>query len=67
MLLKKHCPAIGNGTVIFAGAVIVDNVRVCQHYVISANSVVLNDISDNSTAVGAPARVISTKSSDAFS
>lgn len=63
---NNHYPEIGDGTVIFAGAVIVGHVRVGQNCVIGANSVVLNDVPENSTAVGAPARVINAKLPDAF-
>lgn len=51
-------PSIGQGTTIFAGAVIVGAVTVGAGCVIGANSVVTNDVPDGATAVGAPARVI---------
>ena len=51
-------PTIGDDTVIFAGAVIVGNVRIGRNCVIGANAVVNRDIPDNATAVGAPARVV---------
>lgn len=51
-------PVIGKGTTIFAGAVIVGDIRIGENCVIGANSVVLSDIPDNSTCVGAPARVV---------
>ncbi|MBK5970765.1 hypothetical protein CCR91_18875 [Thiorhodovibrio winogradskyi] len=58
---KKHYyPEVGRNTVIFAGAVVVGNIRVGCNCRIGANSVVLDDVPDNSTAVGAPARVITT-------
>lgn len=53
-------PEIGPDTVLFAGAVVVGNVRIGANCVIGANSVVLNDIPDNSIAVGAPARIVKT-------
>lgn len=51
-------PSISDGCVIFAGAVIAGKVSVGRNCVIGANSVVLDDIPDNSVAVGAPARVV---------
>jgi len=55
---KGNYPYIGDETVIFAGVVVIGKVRVGKNCVIGANSVVITDIPDNSTAVGAPARVI---------
>lgn len=51
-------PTIGDGTVLFAGAVLVGGITVGRNCVIGANSVVTDNIPDNSTAVGAPARII---------
>lgn len=51
-------PEIGEGTTIFAGAVIVGKVRVGRGCIIGANAVVTTDIPDFSTAVGVPARVV---------
>ncbi|MER8537738.1 hypothetical protein NKH61_34705 [Mesorhizobium sp. M1005] len=53
-------PEIGSDTVIFAGAVVVGNVRIGANCVIGANSVVLTHIPDNSVAVGVPARIVRT-------
>lgn len=53
-------PEIGPDSVLFAGAVVVGNVRIGANCVIGANSVVLCDVPDNSTAVGAPARIVKT-------
>ncbi|HRL75158.1 MAG TPA: serine acetyltransferase [Candidatus Accumulibacter phosphatis] len=55
---KNDYPKIGDGTVIFAGAVIAGRVKIGRNCVVGANSVVLNDVPDNATVVGAPARVI---------
>ncbi|MBQ2263749.1 MAG: serine acetyltransferase [Loktanella sp.] len=55
---KGNYPTIGDGTVIFAGAVIVGKVNIGKNCVIGANSVVISDLPDNSVAVGAPARVV---------
>lgn len=55
---ENNYPSIGAGTVIFSGAVIVGNIKVGKNCVIGANAVVINDIPDNSTAVGVPAKII---------
>lgn len=55
---NNNYPQIGDGTVIFAGAVIAGRVKIGRDCVVGANSVVLNDVPDNATVVGAPARVI---------
>lgn len=55
----NHYPTIGAGTVVFAGSVIIGNIRIGKNCVIGANSVVLTDIPDGSVCVGAPARVVS--------
>lgn len=55
---KGNYPEIGPGSVIFAGAVIVGKARIGANCTIGANAVVLDDIPDGATAVGAPARVI---------
>lgn len=44
-----------------AGAVLLGNINIGDNVKIGANAVVLTDIDDNSTAVGAPARIISNK------
>lgn len=58
--VKRH-PTIGNNVMLGAGAVILGNIKIGDNSKIGANSVVLKDIPENSTAVGAPARIISRK------
>lgn len=41
-----------------AGAVLLGDIKVGDNVKIGANAVVLEDIPENSTAVGAPARII---------
>lgn len=55
---KYEVPVIGDNTQLSAGAVIVGPVNVGANCVIGANAVVVNDIPDNSVAVGIPAKVI---------
>lgn len=51
-------PTIGDGTTIFAGAVVVGGITVGSDCVIGANAVVIHDVPDNSTAIGVPARIV---------
>lgn len=50
--------SIGEGSYIGINAVIVGNVKIGQHCVIGANSVVTKDVPDYCVAVGSPTRVI---------
>lgn len=54
---KRH-PTIKSGVTIGAGAKILGNITIGENAKIGANSVVIRDVPDNSTAVGIPARVI---------
>lgn len=54
---KRH-PTIGNNVLIGAGAKVLGPFTVGSNSRIAANSVVLSEIPDDSTAVGVPARVI---------
>lgn len=51
-------PVIENGVQIYSGSLIAGGVTVGQSAIIGANSVVLADVPANSTAVGAPARIL---------
>ena len=55
---KRH-PTIGNNVVICSGAKIIGKVNVGNDVIIGAGAVVVNDIPDNSVAVGVPAKIIS--------
>ena len=57
---KRH-PTIGNNVMVGAGAVLLGNIKIGDNVKIGANAVVLTNIGDNSTAVGAPAIIISNK------
>ena len=50
--------SIGGGSYIGINAVIVGNVKIGNHCVIGANSVVTKDVPDYCVAVGSPAKVI---------
>lgn len=55
---KRH-PTVRSGVVIGAGAKILGNITIGKNAKIGANSVVVKDVPDNTTAVGIPAHVIS--------
>ena len=54
---KRH-PTIGNNVLIGTGAKVLGPIKVGDNSRIAANSVVLREIPENSTAVGIPARVV---------
>lgn len=54
---KRH-PTVGSGVMIGAGSKVLGPFRVGNNSNIAAGSVVLHEIPDNCTAVGAPARVV---------
>ncbi len=54
---KRH-PTIRNGAVIGAGAKVLGNITIGSYAKVGANSVVVRDVSDGSTAIGIPAHVI---------
>ncbi|MBL0687344.1 MAG: serine O-acetyltransferase [Sulfurospirillum sp.] len=57
---KRH-PTILSGTVIGAGVKILGDITIGHNCRIGSNSVVIKDIPNNTTAVGIPARAITTK------
>ena len=54
---KRH-PTIADGVVIGTGAKILGNIKIGKNSKIGANAVVLNDVSENQTVVGIPAKVV---------
>lgn len=54
---KRH-PTVGSGVLIGAGAKVLGPFRIGNNTNIAAGSVVLNEIPENCTAVGTPARVV---------
>lgn len=57
---KRH-PTLGNHVVVGAGAKILGGITIGDNVKIGANSVVLKNVSANSTVIGVPARVIRTQ------
>jgi serine O-acetyltransferase len=55
---RRHSPRLGNDVFIGAGAKIIGGVVIGSHVRIGANAVVLDDVPDNCTAVGVPARIV---------
>ncbi len=54
---KRH-PTLGNNVMVGAGAKVLGSFKIGDNSRIAANSVVLNEIPEYATAVGAPARVV---------
>ncbi len=54
---KRH-PTIGNNVVIGGGAKVLGNITIGDFSKIGANSVVVKDVPEDSTAIGVPARII---------
>jgi serine O-acetyltransferase len=52
-------PRLGNNVFLGAGAKVLGSVNIGNNVVIGANSVVINDVPDNCTVMGVPARIIS--------
>lgn len=60
-------PRLGDDVVIGAGACVLGPVTIGDRAVIAANSVVLDDVPDDSTVAGSPARVVRTARPDLLS
>ena len=54
---QRH-PQIGKNVMLSANSTIVGNIKIGDNVKIGAGSVVLNDIPENTTAVGVPAKII---------
>jgi serine O-acetyltransferase len=54
---KRH-PTVGNDVVIGSGAQIIGPINIGNRARIAANAVVVNDVSENSTMVGIPAKAV---------
>jgi serine O-acetyltransferase len=54
-------PIIGGHVDIGAGAKILGSVTIGNHAIIGANAVVLEDVPENATAVGVPARIVGSR------
>lgn len=61
---KGLYPTIEDGAILFSGVSVLGDVTVGRNAVIGANSLVLFDVPSGAVAVGAPARIVKTRSSD---
>jgi serine O-acetyltransferase len=57
---KPDVPIVGNNVLIGTGAKLVGPVKIGDNVVIGANAVVVDDIPDNSLAIGIPAKITRT-------
>ena len=55
---SSGAPTVANGAYVGAGAKVLGRVRIGRKARVGANAVVLQDVPDNATAVGVPARII---------
>lgn len=53
-----RCPRIGDGVVIFAGAVVIGDIEIGEGAIIGANAVVKRSVPPRRVAVGVPARLL---------
>ncbi|MEK6684574.1 MAG: serine acetyltransferase [Nitrospirota bacterium] len=56
---KKHPPIVGDNVYFGAGCKVLGEIKIGNHVVIAANSLVVTDVPDNCTVAGVPARIIS--------
>lgn len=56
--MAGRCPRIGDGVVIFAGAVVIGDIEVGEGAIIGANAVVKQSVPPGRVAVGVPARLL---------
>lgn len=59
--LPGFAPCIGENCLIGTGAVILGNITVGNNVKVGANAVVIDDVPDNVTVVGVPARIVGEK------
>ena len=62
---KRH-PSIGNNVVIGSGAQILGPVKIGDNARVAANAVVVNNVPEDSTMVGVPAKIIKTGNKGSF-
>ncbi len=51
-------PTLGNNVIMYAGSMVLGNVRIGDNTIIGANTIVISDFPENSILVGTPARNI---------
>lgn len=55
---KTNIPTIGNNVVIYANASVIGGIKIGNNSIIGAGAIVINDVEDNVTVVGNPARPV---------
>lgn len=55
---NKNVPIIGDNVKIYSNAVVIGGITIGNNVKIGAGSVVINDVPDNTTVVGNPARIV---------
>lgn len=55
---NRHVPILRDNVTVYANAVIIGGITIGNNAKIGAGSVVINDVPDNATVVGNPARII---------
>ncbi|MDW2169816.1 hypothetical protein R7Z48_10280 [Vibrio sp. 1567] len=60
----NNYPTVGEGTVVFSGAIVIGKIHIGKNCVIGANSVVLSDIPENCIVAGSPAKIIGTNNNE---
>lgn len=55
---QARYPQIGDNAIIYAGSVLLGDIKIGKGAIVGANSVVTIDVPENCTAVGAPARIL---------
>lgn len=63
---NRGVPIIGDNNYIGANAVIVGKINIGNNCVIAANSLIIQSLKDNSTAIGVPSEVINYKGSKGY-
>lgn len=56
---KGGVPEVGNNVVLSSGSKLIGNIKIGNNVMVGAGAVVVDDLPDNSTAVGVPAKIIS--------
>lgn len=60
--MNREFPEIGDNVIIYAGAVIVGNIKIGNNVIVAANAVVTTDVPDNSIVGGVPAKILKKRS-----
>jgi len=63
---KRGVPVIGNNVFIAANAIVAGKINVGDNSVIGANSLVVNNVTENTTVVGVPAKQVNSNSSKGY-